>query len=95
MSLFENFSYLFAIEKNKEVPMELGGIFPWVLWMLWKNRNSFVFEGKSYDAEDTVCKIKEDARQWFAVHGQNAEAVNDIGAHWLNVKRWRAPGRRV
>ena len=60
-SLLENFAYLLEIKSNKELPDVLTRIFPWVLWMLWNNKNAFDFEGKKYAVEATVEKIKDDA----------------------------------
>ena len=38
---------------------------PWMLWFLWKNRNTFIFEGKSFDAEEISRKVKKEADAWF------------------------------
>ena len=35
--------------------------------MLWKNKNAFNFEGKEYEAEDTVTKCREESRRWTEV----------------------------
>jgi len=38
---------------------------PWLLWFLWKNRNSFIFEGKTFEAEEIVVKANQEAEVWF------------------------------
>ncbi|KAG7593940.1 Ribonuclease H-like superfamily [Arabidopsis thaliana x Arabidopsis arenosa] len=39
-------------------------LFPWVLWFLWKARNSLVFENRLVSAEDTILKAVKEARSW-------------------------------
>ena len=89
-TLLENFAYLLEIKSNKEFPDALTRIFPWVLWMLWKNKNAFEFEGKEYAVEATVEKIKDDARQWFEVHLPTVN--NEETCRRRNSKvQWKAP----
>ncbi|XP_018487613.1 uncharacterized protein LOC108858142 [Raphanus sativus] len=63
-SLHENFSYLMDIRRDNRVPKSLSCSFPWILWMIWKNKNAFMFEGKEYEAEETVAKCFEDSKRW-------------------------------
>lgn len=74
-SLFENFSYLLSIEKCTNVPLEVRRTYPWILWLLWKNKNAFVFEGKEYEAEDTVAKVFAEVRRWFEVRDTENEII--------------------
>lgn len=39
-------------------PIGLGSthLYPWILWLLWINRNKFVFENKVFSEEGTVLK---------------------------------------
>ncbi|CAN6974594.1 unnamed protein product [Brassica rapa subsp. trilocularis] len=93
-SLLEIFSYLLEIKSNKELPDALTRIFPWVLWMLWKNKNAFEFEGKEYAVEATVEKIKDDARQWFEVHLPTVN--NEEICRRRNSKvQWKAPSAGI
>lgn len=49
-------------------PTGLGStpLYPWVLWILWTNRNKFLFEDKVFSEQSTVLKILQDARAWQA-----------------------------
>ncbi|KFK32281.1 hypothetical protein AALP_AA6G222000 [Arabis alpina] len=46
--------------KNTLVANSIG-IFPWILWHLWKARNALLFENISYSAQSILDKAKEDA----------------------------------
>ncbi|KAL0743704.1 hypothetical protein Bca4012_085217 [Brassica carinata] len=41
-------------------------VYPWILWLLWKNRNKLLFENRLFSEEDTVLKALQDARAWRA-----------------------------
>ncbi|XP_018478413.2 uncharacterized protein LOC108849362 [Raphanus sativus] len=92
-SLFENFSYLLSIGKDSRVPKELRQVFPWILWMLWKNKNAFSFEGKDYAAENTVAKCREEATRWTEITGvAKAEEAKRNQCKKVD-STWRAPER--
>lgn len=64
---------------------------PWVLWYLWKNRNSFLFEGKEFAAEEILQKAKEETDSWMlAQQSQNGVAVTEVegtGVKWRSDQR--------
>lgn len=92
-SLYENFSYLMNLGKDKRVPKEISRIFPWVLWFLWKNKNSFTFEGRDFDAVDTVTKCREEARRWFeALEAANRE-TREKNCRARKAEVWKPPER--
>lgn len=90
-SLYENFNYLFTCGKNKGVPKDLASCFPWILWMIWKNKNSFVFEGKEYDDVATVAKCFEESKQWFTVWEDAKRLEKDMNQRIQAVKSWKPP----
>lgn len=49
-------------------PVGVGStpLYPWILWLLWTNRNQLVFENKSFSEESTILKVVKDARAWKA-----------------------------
>lgn len=57
-SLFSNFHYLFTMENLKSIPREIRGSFPWILWLFWKNRNKFYFEGNFFFGYGHHCEDK-------------------------------------
>ncbi|XP_018463849.2 uncharacterized protein LOC108835040 [Raphanus sativus] len=91
-SLYENFSYLMAVGQDKRIPKEVGRVFPWILWMLWKNKNAFTFEGKDYEAEETVLKCREEARRWFETQEISKKEVSEKAIKARKNVVWKAPG---
>ena len=49
-------------------PSGLGAtpIYPWILWILWTNKNKLLFEDKFFSEDATVLKALQDARAWKA-----------------------------
>lgn len=49
-------------------PTGLGAtpLFPWVLWVLWTNRNKLLFEDLCFSEENAILKAIQDARAWKA-----------------------------
>ena len=64
-SIYENISYLLRTRPVGRYGADSVRSWPWLLWFLWKNRNSFIFEGKSFEAEEIVVKAKQEAEAWF------------------------------
>ncbi|CAA7036814.1 unnamed protein product [Microthlaspi erraticum] len=78
--------------KNDLIPQLLRRRFPWVIWILWKNRNNLAFESKNFNAMVTMEKIIEKVDQWFVA--QEVDKVLEDLAPLVNatqVKRWRPP----
>ncbi|XP_010418618.1 PREDICTED: uncharacterized protein LOC104704191 [Camelina sativa] len=91
-SVFQNIYYLLLVSKNSKYPVEVRTAFPWVVWQLWKNRNLFSFEGRSFCASRTVAKIRDNASQWF--HAQSltvADAIVERSKADLGKKGWYPP----
>lgn len=49
-------------------PTGLGStpLYPWILWVLWTNRNRNVFENRVFSEEESILKAIQDARAWKA-----------------------------
>lgn len=92
-SLLENFNYLLNPPTSLKVPEEIALLFPWILWVLWKNRNSFIFEGKDFSAEDTVRKAMEDSKEWFDAQKMEQSVRDTFKISNESPVRWEAPRR--
>ena len=47
-------------------PVGLGKtpLYPWILWVLWTNRNKFVFENLNFSEQESILKAIQDAKSW-------------------------------
>ncbi|XP_010495246.1 PREDICTED: uncharacterized protein LOC104772313 [Camelina sativa] len=64
-SVFSNLHHLLINRDNKHWPSQLRKSFPWIIWRIWKNRNSFLFENKFFSPPDSVIKIRDEVEEWF------------------------------
>ncbi|XP_010436305.1 PREDICTED: uncharacterized protein LOC104720029 [Camelina sativa] len=78
-SIYSNMFHLLENKDNKAWPPELRKSFPWIVWRIWTNRNSLTFEGKCFNARETVEKIREEVAEWF-----EAQCVGEEGESLLN-----------
>lgn len=58
VSHFSNLHHVIEMMGKKEIPENVRNEIPWIIWYLWKNRNSLLFEGKLIWAEDLSAKLK-------------------------------------
>ncbi|KAL1210712.1 putative mitochondrial protein [Cardamine amara subsp. amara] len=93
LSAHSNLFYLFQTEKKFDIPQDIRRLFPWILWRLWKNRNSFLFDNKSFHPLDTIKKIEEEAEEWSLAQIINQEVVDNQGFEEEELKtyQWTPP----
>lgn len=83
-SVFLNLHYLTEGAKRPSTDSSLRRSFPWILWHLWKARNSLLFERTKLSPETIKNMIKDDSEIWFLANQAdgptNTEAVT---SSWL------------
>lgn len=88
-SMFVNFNYLFQMSKNIRVPVEIRRCYPWILWLIWKNRNKFMFEAREQRATEIVDDIYDEASAWFLAQQLDREGEQrDEEPTRSHKKRW-------
>lgn len=91
-SIYENVHHLLSNVKGNQIPVEISRSFPWILWYLWKNKNKFLFEGKSFMANDIVDKILEESECWFqAQNGLLTNIDSDSSIRLRTQLKWKLP----
>ncbi|XP_023632598.1 uncharacterized protein LOC111828569 [Capsella rubella] len=93
-SLYQNLDYALNIAKNAVGEGNVRRSVPWTLWLLWKNRNSLVFEGMTFMIKEMVRKIREDTDLWFLAQQVEQEEVSGVVAKSTIYKNsWRPPDK--
>ncbi|KAG2327641.1 hypothetical protein Bca52824_010369 [Brassica carinata] len=92
LSIFANVCYLLKTWHLKKEMRVITKNFPWILWYLWKNRNSLLFEGFIYNGEQTYMKAVDEACLWFLAQeveqARNEETTREISSY---LGTWIAP----
>jgi len=63
-SIFQNMYHLFNLRGSDGSILDSTETFAWVLWHLWKNRNSMHFDGVSLTPDLLIQKALDDSRDW-------------------------------
>ncbi|CAA7062148.1 unnamed protein product [Microthlaspi erraticum] len=91
-SVYANSDHLLTQCKNEKLHQDIKKKFPWVLWFIWKNRNNFFFENKSFDTRKVMGKITKEMEMWFLAQKVEEECDAELAEnHTKIVKRWRPP----
>lgn len=64
-SLEENMEYFSNLMEQERSERMLKQSIPWVLWSIWKNRNSILIEGQQRDLSVLMHHASEEAEQWI------------------------------
>ncbi|KAG7577946.1 Ribonuclease H-like superfamily [Arabidopsis thaliana x Arabidopsis arenosa] len=70
-SLFSNLDFLFWRVKGMMNGEEIALIFPWILWYLWKARNSFIFENIRESPQNTLEHASQEANAWKVANSKD------------------------
>lgn len=91
-SIFQNFAYLFSLDKSGIRQRDDSRMWPWILWNLWKRRNDLLFEGRCFTPSDLVLKANRDATEWFLAQAMEKEWIQEEKASRPIVHRnWHPP----
>ncbi|KAL0648353.1 hypothetical protein Bca4012_046644 [Brassica carinata] len=63
-SIFLNLHHLISCSRKRNLSPERGLLFPWILWHIWKARNSLCFDHIRLDPTVVMDKAKMEAEIW-------------------------------
>lgn len=82
-SIYSNMAYLLGSQKQQNIPLHIRRIFPWIVWEIWKTRNTLVFEGKRQNTLETMKGISSDTENWFEAQAVNEEILMEKASFGL------------
>ncbi|KAG7532893.1 Endonuclease/exonuclease/phosphatase [Arabidopsis thaliana x Arabidopsis arenosa] len=85
-SIYANLNHLLDLTQNQDLSSLLKNVSPWILWVLWKNRNKILFEGTGSVTNSIVDKAFEDCHEWCIAQENNAKILKDI-----SLTQWKPP----
>ena len=85
-SIFTNMNHILHNCKNSSISGFLRSVSPWIIWMLWKNRNKLLFEDAGSVPLCIVQKAYEECNQWYSVQDLNLKKEKII-----SDKKWIPP----
>lgn len=83
--VFLNIHHLIACTKNRLIASNLRLYIPWILWLIWKARNSWVFEKKHWEPTAIVVRAREEAEIWSRVNQVEDDEVR------LELRQQKSP----
>lgn len=91
-SVFLNFHHLLSCVKRQEMnttPLA----FPWILWHLWKAKNTFIFEKKRLDPHFILSQAVEDTESWLSVNQAETRETAPVLTRQCITPTWQRPSR--
>lgn len=67
-SLEENLVFVFNLMEDKSRPQTLVRFVPWMLWSVWKNKNSIVYAETQESMERLLRDMVNEVDQWFLLN---------------------------
>ncbi|CAA7054860.1 unnamed protein product [Microthlaspi erraticum] len=88
-SIYANIYHLMSQCQNERLHKDIKKRFPWILWFIWKNRNTLLFDNNGFDARQTMEKIIEEVELWFLAQKIVEDSQAEVQVK--TVKKWRPP----
>lgn len=80
------------IMEKVDIPLHLRESIPWLLWGIWKARNSTLYANKVNDHHLVIANALEETREWFMQQSQPVLANGILtSSHNFWNRRWIRP----
>ena len=91
-SVYSNIFYVLNTRNNLLIPEHIRRSGPWIIWSIWKNRNSFLFEGKISLGSTFIKAIFEEVDHWFFIKDDDLQAkAIDLAKKKRITFGWKPP----
>ncbi|KAG7564244.1 Ribonuclease H domain [Arabidopsis suecica] len=87
-----NIDYVLRLMRRGELPANLRAAIPWLLWGIWKVRNSTLYAAKVNDPYIIIATALEEMEEWTILnHNTTQETVKEASRRGRQVLRWLKP----
>ena len=91
-SVYSNIFYVLKTRINTLVPEQIRRKGPWLIWSIWKNRNSFLFEGKIALGPSLIRLIDDEVDHWYLIkNADKQEKAIDLERKKRIIFGWKPP----
>ena len=90
-SVWLNFYHLMSVSRKLPKENEARLAFPWILWQIWKARNSFCFEQWTKDAELIFSKASNEATMWLNMSLISGDGPSSQMTNLEARSKWQKP----
>ncbi|KAL1226048.1 putative mitochondrial protein [Cardamine amara subsp. amara] len=90
-SIFINLHHLLACCDSAKIPIVTRRAFLWVLWHIWKARNSFTLKKTRISIESLVEQAYEEADEWFMANGSPIQIQVAETSTTPCTRKWEPP----
>ncbi|CAH2061360.1 unnamed protein product [Thlaspi arvense] len=89
--MFLNIYHLLLTSGKQTIPQEISLAFPWILWKLWKARNSLIFKNVRMEPQEIVSKALDEADGWLRINGILKDDSTEVLWHTDIQCLWQKP----
>lgn len=68
VSVAENVTYMFYLMERHDLPYNNRGSILWIIWSIWKNRNSIIYAGKQDSLHRLIQTAYDDSKYWREIN---------------------------
>ena len=90
-SVWLNFYHLMSVSKKLSPENASRLSFPWILWHIWKARNSFCFEHVQYSGSSIFNKASEESAIWLSSQLLSSDSPSTSSSNTIVSLKWQKP----
>lgn len=90
LQLEDNLKYIFDAMEDTRIAQVSRRKIPWVLWLIWKNRNSIIYGKTQRSIGQLLSDVEDEVEQWFTVNKPTTQE-QQVSNRALHCDRWLPP----